>query len=232
MCLFLPPSWQCEVEDDVLVFITTGCEFAAPKQIVPQPWGAWPTSLVGGLAVAALHAVISYCKWTKQVLKWKGKNHQVLHLAVRELTRTLIISGSILCPSRYLIIYRTPTGFNGESERLSKRRLLWPGKRSLSHTLYKQFSPSLGIHVLFLPKEKREMLRVLWRHPHVGVEPTTSVQERGGRGHRQSPLRICTHEVTVLDVAKLLSVPEVVASALPLLWEGRRPNFGSRARSY
>lgn len=66
----------------------------------PQPWNALPTSLVGVSAVAVLNALINYCKWTKQVQKRKGrkKKYQVLSLEVRELTRTLKISGSIPCP--------------------------------------------------------------------------------------------------------------------------------------
>lgn len=61
-------------------------------------WLVEPTSLVGVSAVPVLDAVLNCCKWTKQVQKTKrGKKYQVLSLAVRKLTRTLKISGSIHC---------------------------------------------------------------------------------------------------------------------------------------
>lgn len=74
---FLPPGsmgWKVMFYSP----ITTSYEFAAPKLPVQsrfplRSWSALPTSLAGVLAVAVLDAVISYCKWTKQVRKRKEK---------------------------------------------------------------------------------------------------------------------------------------------------------------
>ena len=60
------------------------------------------------------------------------------------------------------------------------------------------------------------------------VQATTSAQEMRGLEHWQSPLHVWTREVTVSYVAKVPSVHDVVASALPLPWAGRAPNSGSR----